>query len=125
MTFADGPPAAPSRRSVLAGALAAAAGALPAVAHAADPDKALALPGSGDAFEANTLTDLARARAAAPYVGPKSGDVPAVLKTLSREAYAAIHPADGRAVWADRELGYTLEPLLRGAIFETPVLGPT
>lgn len=121
MTLADGPPAAPSRRSVLAGALAAAAGSLPAVAHAADPDKEPALPGAGEAFEANTLVDLARARAAAPYVGPKSGDVPAVLKSLSREAYAAIHPAEGRTVWADRDLGYTLEPLLRGAIFETPV----
>ncbi len=121
MTIAEGSPAAPTRRLVLAGALGAAAGWLPVAAPAAEPEKAPALPGPGEALEANTLTDVARARAAAPYVAPKTGDVPAVLKNLSRDAYEAIHPAEGRAIWADTDVGYTLEPLLRGAIFETPV----
>jgi glucans biosynthesis protein len=121
MTIAEGSPAAPTRRLVLAGALGAAAGWLPVAAPAAEPEKAPALPGPGEALEANTLADVARARAAAPYVAPKTGDVPAVLKNLSRDAYEAIHPAEGRAIWAGAEVGYTLEPLLRGAIFETPV----
>jgi periplasmic glucans biosynthesis protein len=121
MTSAAGPFADPTRRRVLAGALGAAAGLLPAGTRAAEADKGVNLPGPGEAFEANTLTNLARARAAAPYAGPKTGDVPAALKGLTRDAYEAIHPADGRAVWADRDIGYTLEPLLRGSIFETPV----
>lgn len=121
MTIDAVPSAAPTRRALLVGTLGAAAGLLPAVARSAEPDKAPTLPGKGEAFEANTLTDLARARAAAPYAGPKTGDVPAVLKALSREAYDAIHPAEGRALWADRNVGYVLEPLLRGSIFETPV----
>jgi len=93
MTIDAVPSAAPTRRALLVGTLGAAAGLLPAVARSAEPDKAPTLPGKGEAFEANTLTDLARARAAAPYAGPKTGDVPAVLKALSREAYEAIHPA--------------------------------
>ncbi len=121
MTIDPGFSATATRRAVLGGALGAAAGLLPAAARAADPEKVPALPGSGEAFEANTLTDLARARAAAAYAAPKTGDVPAVLKNLSREAYEAIRPAEGRAVWADRNAGYVLEPLLRGSIFETPV----
>jgi periplasmic glucans biosynthesis protein len=121
MTIATRPRAAPTRRSLLAGALGVAAGSLSGQSWAADPDKAAPFPGPGDAFGPDTLTDLARARAKAPYVAPKINDVPAVLKNLSREVYEAIRPAEGRAVWADRRLGYTLEPLLRGAIFDTAV----
>jgi len=114
-------PAALSRRVVLTGALGAAAGSWTPAAMAADAEKVPALPGPGGAFEANTLTDLARARAKTPYVAPKTTDLPAVLKTLSRDAYEAIHPAEGRAIWADQETGYSIEPLLRGSIFDTPV----
>ena len=121
MTTDAGPSAAPTRRAVLAGALGAAAGTLPAASWAADPEKPPSLPGPGEAFEANTLLDLARARSKAPYVAPKTNDVPAVLKNLSREVYEAIRPAEGRAIWADRGVGYAMEPLLRGAIFDTPV----
>ncbi|MHB2205865.1 glucan biosynthesis protein D [Methylobacterium sp. CM6257] len=114
-------PAAPTRRAVLAGALGAAAGWLPAAPQAAEPGKVPALPAPGDAFGADTLADLARARAAAPYVAPKTSDVPAALKNLPREAYEVIRPAEGRAIWAGRDIGYELEPLLRGSIFDTPV----
>ncbi|SDN15253.1 glucans biosynthesis protein [Methylobacterium phyllostachyos] len=114
-------PAALTRRVVLAGALGAAAGSWSPVAMAADAEKVPTLPGAGEAFEANTLTDLARARAKAPYTGPKTADLPAVLKNLSRDAYEAIHPVEGRAIWADQGIGYSLEPLLRGSIFDTPV----
>ncbi len=55
------------------------------------------------------------------YVGPKPGDLPAALKGLSREAYEAIRPAEGRGIWAGQDIGYSLEPLLRGSIFDTPV----
>lgn len=121
MTTDVGPSAAPTRRAMLAGALGAAAGSLPTASWAADPEKLPSLPGPGEAFEAHTLTDLARARAKVPYVAPKTNDVPAALKALSREVYETIRPAEGRAIWANRDAGYVLEPLLRGAIFETPV----
>lgn len=121
MTIDAGPAATPTRRAVLAGALGVAVGSMPAPVRAADPGTPPPLPGPGAAFEANTLVDLARARSKVPYVAPKSSDVPAVLKNLSREVYGTIRPAEGRAVWADQNLGTVLEPLLRGAIFDTPV----
>ncbi|MDP4005611.1 glucan biosynthesis protein D [Methylobacterium sp. NEAU K] len=121
MTTADGMSAAPNRRAVLAGAVGSAAGFLPAALRAAEPGPGPSLPGPGEAFEAKTLADLARARAAAPYVAPKTDDVPAVLKALSRDAYEAIHPIPGRTIWAGRGLGFEIEPLLRGSIFVTPV----
>jgi len=114
-------PVALSRRVVLAAALGVAAGALPSPTLAADPEKVPDLPRAGEAFEANTLIDLARARSKVAYVGPKSGDLPASLKTLSRDAYEAIRPAEGRGIWAGQEIGYSLEPLLRGSIYDTPV----
>ncbi|TXN58497.1 glucan biosynthesis protein D [Methylobacterium sp. WL2] len=124
MTTADGFAAAPTRRALLAGAVGIAAGSLPAIARAADPagaNPATTLPGAGAPFEAGTLADIARARASAPYAAPKTDEVPAVLKGLSRDAYEAIHPVPGRAVWAGRDFGYEIEPLLRGSIFDTPV----
>ncbi|MCJ2125129.1 glucan biosynthesis protein D [Methylobacterium sp. J-077] len=125
MTTADGFAAAPTRRAVLAGAMGTAASFLPAIPSATAADQganpATILPGTGAPFEADTLIDIARARAAASYVAPKTDDVPAVLKGLSRDAYEAIHPVPGRAIWADRDFGYAIEPLLRGSIFDTPV----
>lgn len=121
MTPDDGFPGAPSRRAVLGGAIGAAAGLLPIGARAAGPDKPPALPGPGDAFEANTLADLARARAAAPYAAARTDDLPGVLKDLTRETYAAIRTAPGRAIWAGESLGYEFEPLLRGSIYANPV----
>ena len=114
-------PVALTRRTVLAGALGAAAGSLPGVAQAAEAEAVPPLPGAGMAFEANTLLEVARARAKVAYVGPKPGDLPAALKGLSREAYEAIWPAEGRGIWAGQDIGYSLEPLLRGSIFDTPV----
>ncbi len=121
MTIPARSPLALTRRGVLAGALGAAAGSRPGRASAAEPEMAPALPGAGEAFEANTLLDFARARSKAPFAGPRSGDLPAALKNLSRDAYEAIRPAAGRAIWADRGIGYSFEPLLRGSIFDTPV----
>ncbi|MCG3102174.1 glucan biosynthesis protein, partial [Enterobacter sp. DRP3] len=109
MTTADGFAAAPTRRAVLAGAVGSAAGFLPTIARAVEPagaNPAITLPGAGAPFEPNTLIDIARARPAAPYGAPKTDDVPAVLKALSRDAYEAIHPVPGRAVWAGRDFGY-------------------
>jgi periplasmic glucans biosynthesis protein len=114
-------PAVPTRRAVLAAAAAVAAGLRPPAARSAEAGKAPGLPAPGDAFDADTLIALARARSAVPYAAPRTDDVPAVLKALSRDAHEAIRPADGRAIWADRDLGFALEPLLRGSIFETPV----
>ncbi len=117
----DAEPVAPTRRAVLAAAVGSAAGFLPGGARAADPEGAPRLPGPGEAFEANTLTDHARARAAAPYAAPKTDDPPGVLKDLDRERYAAIRAAPGRAIWAGEALDYELEPLLRGSIHANSV----
>lgn len=121
MTTEAGLPAALTRRAVLAGAAGTVAGFLPARPRAAEAETPASLPGAGTAFGPDTLTDLARARAASAYTPPKTGDLPTPLKSLSREAYDGIHPAEGRTVWSGRDLGYTLEPLLRGSIFDTPV----
>ena len=94
---------------------------LPRGARAADPAKVPVLPGPGEAFEANTLADLARARATSPYTASTSDDLPGALKDLSREKYASIRAAPGRAIWAGEGLGYELEPLLRGSIYGNPV----
>ncbi|KAB1067908.1 glucan biosynthesis protein [Methylobacterium planeticum] len=83
-------------------------------ARAAEPP---ALPAPGARFEPGTVVELARALAAAPYAPPRTDDLPASLKSLSREQYGAIRAAPGSAVWAGDDLGYTLEPLHRGSIF--------
>lgn len=121
MTPDDGDPAAPTRRAVLAAAVGAAVGCSPVGVMAADPETVAALPAPGEAFAANTLIDIARARAAAPYTAPRSDDLPPVLKDLGLERYAAIHVAPGRGIWAGEALGYELEPLLRGSIHANPV----
>ncbi|MCJ2133446.1 glucan biosynthesis protein D, partial [Methylobacterium sp. J-026] len=104
---------------MLAGAVGAAAGSLPGNAIAAGRETAPALPGAGEAFEANTLLDFARARSKAPCAGPKSGDLPAALKDLSRDACEPLRRAAGRANWAARGSGCSFEPLSLRSLFVT------
>jgi periplasmic glucans biosynthesis protein len=110
----------PTRRALLrlaggaAGSWAAGLTGWAGPARAAEPP---ALPAPGAALDSATVVELARALAAAPYAAPRSDDLPASLKTLSREQYGAIRAAPGSAVWAEDGLGFTLEPLHRGSIF--------
>ncbi|MFD0934914.1 glucan biosynthesis protein, partial [Methylobacterium trifolii] len=91
----------------------------PAPARAADEPPPLPVPGS--VFEADTLVQLARARAKAAYSAPRADDLPAALKGLSREQYAAIHTTPGSAIWEGDGLPFTLEPLHRGSIYSASV----
>lgn len=87
-------------------------------ARAAEPPP---LPGPGAPFDREALVAHARERARGPYVAPRTDDLPAALRELGRDAYAAIRTAPGRAVWEGEDPGWTLEPLPRGSIFAHPV----
>ncbi|WP_336489293.1 glucan biosynthesis protein [Methylobacterium nigriterrae] len=112
-----------TRRDLLRGAGAAGLLGLSSLAGAAGlgaparAEAAPALPAPGSAFEPDTVVELARALAGAPYAAPRSDDLPASLKALTREQYGTIRAAPGSAVWAGDNLGFTLEPLHRGSIF--------
>lgn len=86
------------------------------VAPAAAED-APALPAAGTPFDAATVPDLARAFAKGAYAAPRTDDLPASLKGLSREQYGAIRTKPAAAIWAGDDVGFTIEPLHRGAIF--------
>ena len=102
-----------SRRDVLRQAAAAALiGALARPAYAQDS----VLPAAGTRFEPGAVTDLARTLAAGPYVRP-AADLPETLTSLSREEYAGIRMAPGRAIWAGDGVGFTVEPLHRGSVY--------
>lgn len=63
------------------------------------------------------MPDLARAFAKLAYAAPRTDDLPAALKGLSREQYGAIRLRPGAAIWEGDGLGFAVEPLHRGAIF--------
>ena len=109
---------APTRRAVLAAGAGLVAGAGLTGAAAADPPP---LPEAGAAFDRESLIALARARAKAPYVAPRTDDLPAVLRNLGRESYGAIRTAPGRGIWEGEGLPFILEPLQRGSLFVSPV----
>ena len=109
---------APTRRDLLAraaaGGLLASAGlrACPGVAQDAP-----VLPAAGTPFEAGTVGDLARALAKAPYAAPRTDDLPAALRALSREQHGAIRAKPGTAIWEGDGLAFSVEPLHRGSVF--------
>ncbi|WP_375464259.1 glucan biosynthesis protein [uncultured Methylobacterium sp.] len=102
-----------TRRTVLLGTV----GGVLAGAGLSRADDAPALPAAGAAFDAGTVVELARALAKRPYAAPRTDDLPASLKALSREQYGAVRVKPGAAIWEGDDLGFTLEPLHRGAIF--------
>lgn len=75
----------------------------------------------GLTFDRDVLIERARQLAKTGYAAPRSDDLPSELKGLSRDQYAGIAPAPGRAVWQGEPHGFTVEPLLRGSIFADPV----
>lgn len=104
-----------SRREVLRQAGAAAlVGVLTSPAGALA--QGLALPAAGTRFEPDLVTGLARTLAARPYEKPVA-DLPESLTALSREDYAGIRTAPGRAIFAGEGLGFTVEPLHRGSVY--------
>ncbi|KQU04898.1 glucan biosynthesis protein D [Methylobacterium sp. Leaf469] len=107
-----------TRRDLLRGAgVVALSGGLAALPARAFADEAPSLPAAGTPFQAGLVTDLARALAARAYVAPRTDDLPEALTGLNREQYAGIRTVPGSAVWADADLGFTIEPLHRGSVF--------
>ena len=72
------------------------------------------------AFSSTFVAEAARALAAKPFVAPNSS-LPGPLNNLSADAYAAIHAKPELLVWAGDPAGFTLEPLHRGFVFNTPM----
>ncbi len=101
-----------SRREVLchAGAALLVAGSGGALAQEAPQ------AGAPERFSPDLVANLARALAAKPFAAA-SADLPESLASLTREQYAGIRPAPGRAVWAGEGLGFTVEPLHRGSVY--------
>ncbi|NEU11231.1 glucan biosynthesis protein D [Methylobacterium sp. BTF04] len=99
--------------AALAGGMSVLPAALPAWA-----DDAPALPAAGTPFQASLVADLARALAKRAYAAPQTDDLPDALSGLNREQYAGIRTVPGTAIWAQADLGFTVEPLHRGSVFK-------
>ncbi|THD46153.1 MAG: glucans biosynthesis protein [Bradyrhizobium sp.] len=97
----------------LGGAFAAASVALERGASAAS----MAAP---TPFSVDSLLDMARELAKAPFKAPDS-NLPDPFAKLTAEQYLAIRPAPNTAVWSDDKTGFEIEPLHRGFIFAAPV----
>ena len=73
---------------------------------------------SGEPFDPTTVVEIARGLASKPYKAP-SGDLPEPFNNLSYEQYAAIRHRSDKAIWAQNQTGFALEPLHRGNVFST------
>lgn len=117
----------PSRRDVVAGLGAVAAGL------AADPIAAFAQTqaptlaqiqstlGEGQRFEPMGVVDLARALSKRPYA-PVPAEMPEALANLGYEQYIAIRAQPSAFIWSGEGRGFVVEPLHRGFVFSAPVL---
>ena len=88
-------------------------GALPAT-------RALAQAG-GDAFDPASVAAAARALAKKPYQAPASGDLPDAYAKLSYEQYVGLRRKPGTALWQNEAVGFAVEPLHRGFVFNAPI----
>ena len=111
----------PSRRAVLATAVAAAAaGAAPrALAQQPPLPAAQALP-DGQRFDAGNVAALARALAKRPYQAAPT-EMPDGLRDLTYEQYVTIRPSPSALLWGGEGRGFVVEPLHRGFVFTVPV----
>lgn len=119
----------PSRRAVVAGIGAAAAGlatapfSLMAQAQAQAPTLAQiqnAL-GEGQRFEPAAVTELARALSKRPFA-PVPADLPEALANLNYDQYIGIRALPSAFIWSGEGRGFAVEPLHRGFVFSAPVL---
>jgi glucans biosynthesis protein len=98
----------------IAGALAAASGAL-------DAARALAESlGPAAPFAPENVLNMARGLAKSPFKAPRS-TLPDPFNNLTFEQYTSIRRIPGSAIWGDAHGGFALEPLNRGFIFATPM----
>ena len=98
----------------IAGALAAASGALDAArAHAESL-------GPAAPFAPENVLNMARGLAKSPFKAPRS-TLPDPFTNLTFEQYTSIRRNPGSAIWGDDHGGFALEPLNRGFIFATPM----
>jgi glucans biosynthesis protein len=67
-------------------------------------------------FEPGFVTDTARNLSKQPFKAP-SNDLPESLRNLTYEQYVGIRNKPTSAIWANENLGFTLQPLHRGFIF--------
>jgi glucans biosynthesis protein len=116
-------PRYPRRRDVLAllGGAASVLRGSTASAQTATPQAVVqGTLGEGQRFEPGLLMNVARVLARRPYVAPAS-DLPDVFANLPYEQYVAIKALPNATVWAGENRGFTVEPLHRGFVFNTPV----
>lgn len=71
-------------------------------------------------FNEGMVHDMAKALAKDPY-RPQNAELPEALRNLNYEQYASIRNKSGTAIWANENLGFSLEPLNRGFIFSMPM----
>jgi periplasmic glucans biosynthesis protein len=76
--------------------------------------------GEAQPFQPGMVADAARALAKQPYKAPPT-DLPSGLRNLSYEQYVSIRNRPGTVIWADENLGFSLELLHRGFVFTAPV----
>jgi glucans biosynthesis protein len=98
----------------LAGAFAAASGALEVAGASAEP------LGPPSPFTPENLTNLARDLAKSPFKPPRS-TLPDPFNNLTFEQYTSIRRAPNSAIWGEGHGGFALEPLNRGFIFAPPM----
>src|SRR5688572_22309041 len=75
--------------------------------------------GEGQRFEPGLLLNVARVLARRAYAAPAS-DLPDVFGNLTYEQYVGIKALPNATVWAGENRGFTVEPLHRGFVFNTP-----
>ncbi|MEG6510066.1 glucan biosynthesis protein [Methyloligella sp. 2.7D] len=70
-------------------------------------------------FSRRTVVDLAKDMAKKPFQAP--AQIPASFSSLSYDDYRKIRFRKDKALWADKDLGFTVELLHTGFVVRTPV----
>lgn len=103
-----------------AGLAALALSAERASAQTSQPGPILRALGEGQTFSPGAVVELARELARQPFKAPPT-DIPEPFSNLNYERYVAIRMRAEHRIWAEDDRGFSIEPLVRGFIFGTPV----
>lgn len=103
------------RRDVLKGVAVGAGLVLANVARAQTPP-----PAQMARFLPQSILDIARAFAKSPFKGPPT-DLPDPFSSLNYDQYVGMRYRRDRAIWVDDKVGFVIEPLHRGFIFNARV----
>jgi glucans biosynthesis protein len=71
-------------------------------------------------FDPASIVDLARALSKKPYRAPSSA-MPDGFANLNQDAYAGIRAKPESKIWAGENIGFVLEPMHRGSVFNAPM----